>query len=139
MSYGKTKGNIVLVSREELITDNYPNILNMLGYNVTILENIEDVILEIENGKNIKHLIIDCYLTYDPFQSESNNLVSKLRTQSVYNEIGKLMLVCRDYDENTRKKGEVQSSDEQIFSENLTRVLTESYRVLKDEGLLIFS
>ena len=39
----------------------------------------------------------------------------------------------------TRSKSEVQNSDAKVFTERLTLVLQESNRVLKDEGLLIFT
>lgn len=41
--------------------------------------------------------------------------------------------------DNSSDKGEVQDKCPQAFAHNLERVFKESYRVLKDEGLLIFS
>ncbi len=40
---------------------------------------------------------------------------------------------------STRSKQEVQSNDEAIFTERLAGVFRESYRVLKDDGLLVFT
>ena len=52
-------------------------------------------------------------------------------------------LILDDYPshraDTTRSKSEVQNSDAGIFTERLTRVLRESARVLKDDGLLIFT
>lgn len=41
--------------------------------------------------------------------------------------------------ENTRRIGEVQSREEEVFSKNLGKVFSEGERVLKGEGTLIFS
>lgn len=43
------------------------------------------------------------------------------------------------YSESSRASGEVQSADEDTFSENLSRVFAECNRVLKPEGTLTFS
>ncbi len=40
---------------------------------------------------------------------------------------------------SSRREGEVQNTDPTDFAENLSRVFREACRVLKDEGLLIFS
>lgn len=41
--------------------------------------------------------------------------------------------------ESTRSPGEVQSEDATLFTRRLTEVWTEAYRVLKDDGLLVFT
>ena len=41
--------------------------------------------------------------------------------------------------DTTRSKSEVQNSDANTFTERLTLVLQESHRVLKDDGLLVFT
>ena len=40
---------------------------------------------------------------------------------------------------NSRRDGEVQNQDEELFSYNLSKVFSESNRVLKDDGILVFS
>ncbi|NJO03926.1 MAG: DUF1156 domain-containing protein [Bacteroidia bacterium] len=40
---------------------------------------------------------------------------------------------------STRRKEEVQNKDEEVFSHNLSRVFKEGARVLKEDGLMVFS
>ena len=40
---------------------------------------------------------------------------------------------------NSRRDGEVQNQDEELFSYNLSKVFSEGKRVLKDDGVLVFS
>jgi putative DNA methylase len=40
---------------------------------------------------------------------------------------------------NSRHKAEVQSTDKEVFRENLTSVYRECHRVLKDNGLMVFT
>jgi len=41
--------------------------------------------------------------------------------------------------QNTRRDGEVQNREKEIFSDNLSKVFREGKRVLKDDGVLVFS
>ena len=41
--------------------------------------------------------------------------------------------------DTTRSKSEVQNSDAKTFTERLTLVLKETFRVLKNNGLLVFT
>jgi putative DNA methylase len=43
------------------------------------------------------------------------------------------------YDKSSRRTGEVQHKSPQKFAENLSKVFKECHRVLKDEGILVFS